>query len=290
MGKEERDKKEKYKENMLKAVYHAFGVSDEEGRKTFTNAVIDNFKEYDFFYHDLIREVIKTKEEGIFDVSDKTLEHAEFWSRYDRKKDVFENSDYPDHLIILREISEMEGLSQENREWVKLEIEFIERLLENRIMESKGYLKKRPEDGYEYNVWGLCLYLLGRYDEAIEKYELAYQNNPGNHVVHHNMGLAYYKKGEYEKAIEYANLDINKNNLAESKHAAGGWGLKGLSLFYLGYPEEAIKILREAREAKPDDSVIVKNLTFVLEKEGRHEELRRVIEEHFERRRKEAEK
>ncbi|MBI5189759.1 MAG: tetratricopeptide repeat protein [Nitrospirae bacterium] len=41
----------------------------------------------------------------------------------------------------------------------------------------------------------------GKYDDALEGYRKAAEDDPDKAAPHYNLGGAYYKKGEYEKAL-----------------------------------------------------------------------------------------
>lgn len=68
-----------------------------------------------------------------------------------------------------------------------------------------------------------------RYDEAIEKFELALQNKPDHVGAQCELGVAYYKKGEYDRAISA----LNKAREVEPRY--------GKTYLYLGLTYEAMQ-------------------------------------------------
>ena len=66
------------------------------------------------------------------------------------------------------------------------------------------YLAVEPDSYRIYFNQGYCLYQLGRYEEAIEHYELALERKETSDVLN-NIGLAYDKLGDKETAQAYYN-------------------------------------------------------------------------------------
>lgn len=60
-----------------------------------------------------------------------------------------------------------------------------------------------PDDIWLMNDLGILLRKQGRWEEAINAYNLALKVLPNDHVVFYNIGLAYAEGGLYKKAIEF---------------------------------------------------------------------------------------
>lgn len=73
----------------------------------------------------------------------------------------------------------------------------------NRALEDAEYLSKTyPDSAYTYLYQGLALTDLKRYDEAIVKFDMAYQKNPENVEAVVNQANAYYMSDRYKEARE----------------------------------------------------------------------------------------
>src|SRR3972149_10328721 len=49
---------------------------------------------------------------------------------------------------------------------------------------------------------GTEAYGAGRYDEALEAYQKAADDNPGKAEAHYNLAGAHFRKGEYDRALK----------------------------------------------------------------------------------------
>jgi tetratricopeptide (TPR) repeat protein len=82
----------------------------------------------------------------------------------------------------------------------------------------------------------------GKFDQAIVKLALLQQQNPEPKGVEHQLGLAYYRKGDFVRA--QASL---ARAMAEDSHDLEAIQLRGLTLFQLGRPADAIPFLQSVR-------------------------------------------
>jgi len=71
-----------------------------------------------------------------------------------------------------------------------------------------------PSNSFTYMLWGYILYLLRKFDQAIEKYQLALKCNSGsnNPKIYNDMGYILQAQGKYEEALENFKEAINVNN------------------------------------------------------------------------------
>jgi len=120
---------------------------------------------------------------------------------------------------------------------------------------------------------GNLLYNEGKFEDALEKYEKAYLDNPDSDIVNFNLGAGLYKNDEYEKALEHfkrslltddQELEQKANyNLANSEYKLG-ISRENEDL------ENAVKLLGESlrhyensSELNPDDEDVSYNYEFV---------------------------
>jgi len=82
----------------------------------------------------------------------------------------------------------------------------------------------------------------GKYDEAIQKLRELQNQNPEPKGVEHQLGLAYYHKGDFAQAESTFAKAIE-----EDSHDREAVQLRGLSLFQLGRPSEAIPYLKQVQ-------------------------------------------
>jgi len=71
-----------------------------------------------------------------------------------------------------------------------------------------------PSNSLTYMLWGYILYLLRRFDQAIEKYQLALKCNSGsnNPKIYNDMGYILQAQGKYEEALVNFKEAINVNS------------------------------------------------------------------------------
>ncbi|BCN30528.1 tetratricopeptide repeat protein [Anaeromicropila herbilytica] len=82
--------------------------------------------------------------------------------------------------------------------------EYFERALPYRSRQIELYA-----NDYNYIERGLLYAELERYEEAIEDYKKAIEDNPDSPYPYNNIGLAYQYQGKYELAIEYYSQSID---------------------------------------------------------------------------------
>ncbi len=101
---------------------------------------------------------------------------------------------------------------------------------------AKSPLKARP-----HNNLGPIYFDEGKYDRAIEQYEIALRLEPDYDLAHNNLGNAYRMKGWTDKAIEQYEIALNLNPQFIDAH-----NNLGLALLRTGHREEGIKEINTA--------------------------------------------
>lgn len=126
---------------------------------------------------------------------------------------------------------------------------------------------KNISQAEEYNQQGKVLYSLGKYNEAIEMYKNAKNEDPMFLETYFNLGEAYVMLDEYEKAKE----SFNKVLLLDKK--------SGITYFHLGNVEFLLGNNNSGREYYAralnngyDDAQLYVNLATVAEETGDSEE------------------
>lgn len=117
--------------------------------------------------------------------------------------------------------------------------------------------KEAYEKAYEFNPnnssiisnLGLAYKNLGEPEKALKLYLNALEINPNHSFAYHNLGLYYYECGDHFKAIDYLDKAISINpGLAVS------YAVKARCLAYIGKYNEALKLIKEARNRGYDNS------------------------------------
>jgi len=163
-----------------------------------------------------------------------------------------------------------------------------------------------PQNAVAWNDWGVALYLLGRFPEAVEKLREAQKINPDYPEAFSNMGAALAAQKEYEQAIvnyrrateikpDYSSAYFNWGNslyrlkryeeavaqyqraTQEDPNNGGAFGGLGLALFYLGRYEEAIVQFKRAAEFKENAADAHNNWGLALHRQKRYRE----AEDHY---------
>jgi tetratricopeptide (TPR) repeat protein len=91
---------------------------------------------------------------------------------------------------------------------------------------------------------GRALISQGKYDEAIQAYDIAIQLRPDYAEAYYSKGVALDSQGKYDEAIQ----DFDKVIQLEPDFAAGAWYDKGLALKFLGRTIEANAAFAKAKE------------------------------------------
>lgn len=123
--------------------------------------------------------------------------------------------------------------------------------------------EKNANKVWAYNLWGLMLYDQKEYNEAINKYNLALNEDPKFVIAHTNLGIVYYDDGKHNKAKESYEkaIDLDPksspayNNLGRVYYAEGDYS-------------KAIKSYKKAISLDPTDSSAYYNLGIVYSNEN----------------------
>ena len=116
---------------------------------------------------------------------------------------------------------------------------------------------------------GNSLYLEGKYDDALKKYQAAQVESPADKRIMFNLGDVQYRLENHEEALsEYlrAAPDANEKISAQSHYNAGN------ALYRAGRLEDAIKQYLKALEIDPEEEDAKHNLEFVRREIRRREE------------------
>jgi len=172
--------------------------------------------------------------------------------------------------------------------------------------------EEKPESAFDASPtenWAVAinLALLGRFTDALRRFQAMVQENPQNPALHYNIGLAHLEMGEFRTAVEsfqratelaperpdaYANLGVSLHQLRRLDEACEAYRqalqLKpdeadyyynwGTALMAKTDPTAAVEMLGHAYNSKPNDPEYCFNFAFSLAKVERHEDARRVFE------------
>jgi tetratricopeptide (TPR) repeat protein len=128
---------------------------------------------------------------------------------------------------------------------------------------------------------GLDYYSKGKYDKAIEEFNILLEADPSDAAAHYNLGLSYYAKGmrdeaatELKKAVEI-NQDLLEEIDAEHSMAlvstpTNASAFSGLGLAYAdkGMYDQAITAYENALRINPDDAELHYNLALAYRGKG----------------------
>ena len=105
-----------------------------------------------------------------------------------------------------------------------------------------------------FNNWGYALNKLGKYEEAIEKLEIAIKINPKYDRPYNHLGVALTGLGEYKDAIEKFEISIALNAKRDDVYLNWGEALRKLKEsqpeLYATEVEEFKKVLEANKEIK----------------------------------------
>ncbi len=81
------------------------------------------------------------------------------------------------------------------------------------------------DDPWAYNLWGVLLSDLRKYEEAIEKFEKAIILDPKFAIPYNNLGRTLFYQKEYERAIECYQIAIDLDSKFVDPHCSFGYYL-----------------------------------------------------------------
>jgi len=140
-----------------------------------------------------------------------------------------------------------------------------------KMLEEKGFslefLDNLPYGVVYYNYKGNALLDSGRYEDAIEFFDMGIQLNPDDPGIHNNKGNALFKMKRYREAIEEYDKAIERDPNNPDYHYN-----KGIALSKLGKYEEAIEEYDKAIELNPKDPYYHYNKGNALLDSKRHQE------------------
>jgi serine/threonine-protein kinase len=136
--------------------------------------------------------------------------------------------------------------------------------------ELKLALELNPNSGDAYDIYGLMLSALERYDEAIRAQRRAHELDPLAHRM--DIATTLLRAGRYGEALEAVARVVEMEPHLALAHATLGWA-------YLlnGRPEEGVASLQKALELSPDSTLYLGQLGQAYARVGRTAEARKVL-------------
>lgn len=108
------------------------------------------------------------------------------------------------------------------------------------------YIKLNPGSSNPYDSYAELLLKMGKYDESIAQYKMAFDKDPVNFAVSlAGVGNNYIFKGDYATARKYYQKYFDKATLPGGKFTALYW--KAASFLHEGKVDEAVKAFDESR-------------------------------------------
>lgn len=104
----------------------------------------------------------------------------------------------------------------------------------------KKYIELMPEHPNPYDSYAELLLNMGRYDESIKEYQMAYDKDKTFLTALWGMGHNYVFKGDFDKAREYYNMSFDQAKSVNEKLGALFWD--GTSYIHEGKLDEAMKV------------------------------------------------
>ncbi len=136
--------------------------------------------------------------------------------------------------------------------------------------ELKRALDLNPNSGDAYDIYGLMLSALERYDEAIAMQRRAHELDPLAHRM--DIATTLLRAGRYDEALQAVSRVVEMEPHLALAHATLGWA-------YLlnGRPEEGIASLEKALTLSPDSTLYLAQFGQALGWVGRTEQARDVL-------------
>jgi tetratricopeptide (TPR) repeat protein len=81
--------------------------------------------------------------------------------------------------------------------------------------------KLEPDDAGTKALKGKALYKMGKYDEAIQTFDLVIEQDPDNVEARSGRGTVRYKMGKYDEALEVSSSDSGSNKPSQITTCCG---------------------------------------------------------------------
>jgi tetratricopeptide (TPR) repeat protein len=137
--------------------------------------------------------------------------------------------------------------------------------------EFKRAIELNPNSGDTYDVYGLMLSAMERYDEAIEAQRRAHELDP----LHHRMDLAttLLRAGRYDEALPAVMRVVEDEPHYALAHATLGWA-------YLlgGRPDQGLAALERAVSLSPESTLYLAQLGQAFALVGQTEKARELLQ------------
>jgi len=134
------------------------------------------------------------------------------------------------------------------------------------------WTKQNPEDWKTRLYYSTELIRLGETDKAIAENEALNEKFPGNPLILNNLGWLYMQKGD-KRGVEIAGTAYKLAPDSPEIQDTYGW-----MLVQEGKPAEAVPILRKAVEKLPKNSEISYHFAVALERDGKADEARKILQ------------
>jgi TolB-like protein/Tfp pilus assembly protein PilF len=137
--------------------------------------------------------------------------------------------------------------------------------------EFKRALELNPNSGDTYDVYGLMLSAMERYDEAIEAQRRAHELDP----LHHRMDIAttLLRAGRYDEALRAVTRVVEDEPHYALAHATLGW-----AHLLSGRPDQGLAALERALSLSPDSTLYLAQLGQAFALVGQAAKAREVLQ------------
>ncbi len=141
---------------------------------------------------------------------------------------------------------------------------------------SREAVELDPEDVRVQYQAGLAADLMGRNDEAMYHYLKAIEIQPDAALAHGNLAVGLEKKGRMVEAVNHYRIAYENSSPEDLGHHRDNFADALVKLAFLlygrGEVDNALALLEEAEQVKPDDPEVLNRLGTVLMASGRTEE------------------
>ena len=90
--------------------------------------------------------------------------------------------------------------------------------IENNLLLYSERVREDPEDGEAYMNLGITYSDMGRYDKAVENFELAVTHFEQTHEAYYGLGQVREQMGDFDKAIDAYKLALKENSRFGAAH------------------------------------------------------------------------